>query len=142
MFDDDAVAAFLSSDGGFSRLAYGNVIEPIPDRSNAAWRCRKHVDIALLDLKIGNPDISPVVAVICAAATHEITNLAARIMVDVVLDEAGDAELALHRQRESECLQGLRRKREGEEEQQSRKSLGQRRCALPHKICLARLQPF
>jgi hypothetical protein len=50
-------------------------------------------------LKIGKPDIRSVVAVVGAAAAQKITNPAGGVVVNVVLDEAGDAELAFYWQR-------------------------------------------
>ena len=133
MLDNDSVAAFLSRDSSLSCHANRNVLDAIPDRNNAAGGRGKHVHTALLDLKIGKPDIGPIVAVIGAAATLKIANLAGSIVVNVVLDKAGNAELAFYRKRQNESLRGLGFGNEGQvQKQESRKFTAQRCCPSPH----------
>ena len=51
-------------------------LQPGDEPGRSVEDAQKHVHVALLDLKIGKPDIRPIVAIVGAATTQEITNVA------------------------------------------------------------------
>ena len=107
MLDDHAVAAFLSGDGGLARGLDRNVFHVVSPPDDASGRRGEHLHSLSLYFQVSNPDVGAVVTVIAASAAAIVADLVRGVVIDIVLKEAGQARLALDRQRERDGFLGL-----------------------------------
>jgi hypothetical protein len=80
---------------------------------DASGRRGEHLYSLSLYFQIPNPDVGAVVPVIAASAATIVAGLVGRIVIDIVLKEAGQARLAPDRQRERDDFVSLRVDRTG-----------------------------
>ena len=107
MVDHHAIAAILSCGEG------GEIGHPVAHPFHHARRGRQHIDARRHRRAGGQRNIGAVMAVVTQGPAGEIGRLGARIMVGVLLDIAGLAQPAVHRQRQ---FKGPRRWGEGHQE--------------------------
>ena len=107
MLDDHAVAAFLSGDGGLACGLDRNVFHVVSRPDHTSGRRGKHLYSLSLYFQIPNSDVGAVVTVIAASTAAIVKDLVRGIVIDIVLKEAGQARLALDRQRERNDFLGL-----------------------------------
>ncbi len=104
MGDDDAVSALLSGHATEAEHAHVHIGHTVAHRLDDAGRGRQHRYALLLRGHRGNTQIDAVVPVICHRAAAVIFHTGRRIMIEILLDEAGLAEFAIERQCEAESV--------------------------------------
>ena len=123
VIDHRAVAAFAVVDALAAAFRDRHVLDPVADAQHLAVGRREHLHPGLLRRHGGKADIGAVMALIGQRSALVILRGGRRIAVDIMLDEAGPADLAGHRQAQGDVL---RRSGAGEEEQaeEARKDAG------------------
>jgi hypothetical protein len=74
---------------------------------DASGRRGEHLHALSLYFLIPDPDVGAVVPVIAASAAAVVADLVRGVVIDIVLEEAGQARLAFDRQRERDDFLGL-----------------------------------
>jgi hypothetical protein len=108
VLDHEPVAAFHGLDALAPAPGDGDILHPVADPQDLAARGREHVDARLLGRQGRHPDVGAGMTRIGEGAALVVLGGRRRVAVDIVLNDAGRADLAGHRQAQGHGLRGGR----------------------------------